>query len=316
MNIYFLDILKEDESFVKENFPKSKIFLKRLNKKEIIKECKDAEVLCISFKTKIDKNIISSLKNLKLIITRSVGYDNIDIKKAKERGIIVCNVPDYGSHVISEFVFGLLLSGLRNIEKGDKRVENKNFSFVGLRGVALKGKKLGIIGTGKIGMHVARIASLGFLMDVLAYDPSPDREKEKELNFSYTKIEDIWKESDIITLHCPLFENTKHLINKETLSLMKKGVIIVNTSRGGLIKTKDLVASIKSGIVSYAFLDVLEHENNIKLNKDLIEIPQVITTPHIAFYADDSMKKMHEVSFETIRKYLNKEKLENQVLGI
>ncbi len=268
--IYFLDVFDEDEDMVSNHFPEANIFTEALDEEEVIERCKEAEILCIFARTKITSNIIDSLPNLKMIMTRSVGYDHIDLEAANKKDVIVANVPDYGSHVISEFVFALLLSGLRRIGEGDERVEKEEFSPVGLKGFALKGKKMGVVGTGKIGRNVTRIASMGFLMNVLAYDPYPNEEMAEENHFSYADLETIWEKSDIVTLHCPLLPDTKHLINEESLSSMKDGVIIVNTSRGGIIKTEALVSALKSGKVSYAFLDVLEHENNIAKDKELI----------------------------------------------
>ncbi len=314
--ITFLEVFSEDEKLILGSFPQARIFNKPLKEEEVIKECSETEILCPFIHSEITSKVIHSLKKLKLIVTRSVGYDHIDLKTANERGVVVANVPDYGAHVISEFVFALLLSGLRYIGEGDKRVEKiKDFSPVGLRGFALKGKTLGIIGTGKIGKNVARIASLGFLMNVLAYDAYPKEEFAEEFHFSYVDLPTIWRDSDIITLHCPLLPDTKHMINEKSISEMKEGVVIVNTSRGGIIKTKALVSGIKSGHISHAFLDVLEHEDNISKDKELIELPNVITTPHIAFYADDSMQKMYDFSIKTINNYLNNVDLENKVIG-
>lgn len=315
--IYFLEVEPEDKELIKKKFPRAKILNKLLSEKEITEQCKEAEILCPFIYSNINSNIIHALPNLKLIITRSVGYDHIDLATAKERGIIVCNVPDYGSHVIAEFVFALLLSGLRYIAEGDERVEQeKMVFFTGLRGMALKGKNLGIIGTGKIGKNVARMASSGFLMNVFAYDPYPDENAALENHFSYVSLSTIWKKSDIITLHCPLLEKTKHLINQKSISTMKKGVVIVNTSRGGVIDTKALTQALKSKKVSYAFLDVIEHENNINENKELIGLPNVIVTPHIAFYADDSMGKMYSEAFAVIKAFIQKKKIMNQVEGL
>ena len=316
-NIFFLEVETEDKDLISKKFPQAKIIHKVLSEKEIIKQCHEAEILCTFIYSKISNKVIESLPRLKLIVTRSVGYDHIDLQAAKKRGIIVCNVPDYGSHVIAEHVFALLLSGLRHIEEGDNRTERyKKFIFSGLRGMALKGKTLGIVGTGKIGKNVARIASLGFLMNVIACDPYPDENAAMENHFKYVNFRKILKESDIISLHCPLLPTTKHLINKKNISMMKNGVVIVNTSRGDVIKTEDLVKAIKSKKIAYAFLDVLEHENNLKSNKELIDLPNVITTPHIAFYADDSMKKMYADSFSIIKSFLNKKEIKNQIKGL
>ncbi len=314
--IYFLEVTTEDQNLVSENFPEAKIIGEALSEEEIIARCSDAEVLCVFVHSKISKKVIEGLQSLKMIITRSVGYDHIDLQVAQERDIVVANVPDYGSYVISEFVFALLLSGLRHVGEGDERVEKReDFTFTGLRGVALKGKTLGVIGTGKIGRNVARIASLGFLMNVLAYDAYPNEEIAEEMHFRYTDLDEIWKMSDIISLHCPLLETTKHLVNDENIAKMKNGVIIVNTSRGGIIDTGALITAIKNKKVSHAFLDVLEHEENIATDRELINLPGVITTPHIAFYADDSMKKMYETAFLTIKEYFSLGKISNKVTG-
>ncbi len=315
--ICFLEVEAKDKKLIQEKYPSAKIFSSILSESEIIKKCKDSEILCSFIYSKISSKVINALPNLKLIITRSVGYDHIDLITAKKKNITVSNVPDYGAHVIAEHVFALLLSGLRHISEADDRVEqDKAFCFTGLRGQTLKGKTLGIIGTGKIGSNVARIASLGFLMNVLAYDVHPNQNIALENHFTYVDLASIWHKSDIITLHCPLLKSTQYLINKKSISAMKKGVIIVNTSRGGIIDTKALTQALKSEKISAAFLDVLEHENNLKKNKELIKLPNVIVTPHIAFYADDAMKKMYSESFRTINSFLKKKKVINQVQGL
>ncbi len=316
-HITFLEVEPEDVKKVQKSFSGANIINGALEEDEIIKKCQETEVLCVFIYSQITEKIINNLPNLKLIVTRSVGYDHIDLKAAQVKNIKVCNVPDYGSHVIAEHVFALLLSNIRHVLEGDERVEkDHNFDFHGLRGIALKGKTLGIIGTGKIGRNVARIASLGFLMDVVAVDPFPDEDVARENHFQYVSLEDVWKKSDIISLHCPLLKETKHLINKHSINEMKDDVIIVNTSRGGVIKTTDLIDGLKSKKIAYAALDVLEHEKNISDNNELLELPNVITTPHTAFYADDSMNKMYSEAIASINMFLNNEKLVNQVVGI
>lgn len=316
-NITFLEVEKEDESVILKNFPQAKIITKSLTEEEIITECQEAQILSTFIYSKITAKVINNLPNLKFIITRSVGYDHIDLKTANEKGVKVCNVPDYGSHVIAEHVFALLLSGIRKIGEGEDRVaQGHDFSFQGLRGIALKGKTLGVIGTGKIGKNVARIASLGFLMDVVAYDPFPDQDTARENHFIYSDLENLYKKADIISLHCPLNNETEHLINKIAIDKMKQGVVLVNTSRGGVVDTAALIQGLKSEKISHALLDVLEHEKNIEENQELIEIPGVVITPHIAFYADDSMNKMYEEAFISINSFIKGEKLLHQVVGI
>jgi D-lactate dehydrogenase len=316
--IVFLEVLAEDKKDILKVFPKAKVYTNHLSQEELVKVAKDSHIISTFVHGEISARVINSLPNLKLIVTRSVGYDHIDLKAAGERGVMVCHIADYGSHVISEFVFALLLSGIRHIGAGDLRVEqDKNFSFIGLRGMALKGKTLGIIGTGKIGLNVARIASLGFLMKVIAYDPYPNYEQAENNHFKYVRLNTLYKQADIISLHCPLLDSTQHLINKKSIALMKDKVVLVNTSRGAIINTQDLTKAIIKNKVAYAFLDVLEHEDNIKEDSKLINLPQVITTPHIAFYADDSMSKMYDLSFKIINDFINnKKKIDGQITGI
>jgi lactate dehydrogenase-like 2-hydroxyacid dehydrogenase len=308
-NIYFLDVPKSKRSLVSDSFPGAKIFDHVLEKPDFGPE---VQILCVSYRQKIGRELIESCENLKLIVTRSAGYDNIDIKAAEDRGVIVSNVSDYGPHVIAEFVFALLLSGLRHIREADERVENhKKYFSRGLKGVTLKSKTIGIIGLGKIGAEVSKIASLGFSMRVLAYDPKPDVALSSKYNFKYSDLDSLCQESDIITLHCPLNSETKHLINKNSIAKMKKGVVLVNTSRGGLIKTADLIPALKSEYISSVFLDVLENEAEIRRHEELIDIPEVITTPHIAAYADDSKEKMYKIAIEHINSFLKGETLDD-----
>ncbi len=315
MNIVFLEVEPEDEAQIREKYPKAQIECRTLSEEEIVNKYPKTEILCVFIHTPITKQVIESLPNLKCIVTRSVGYDHIHLKTAKQKDVPVCNVPDYGSHVIAEHVFALLLSTIRQIKKSDNRVENCSFDFHGLRGIALKGKTLGIVGVGKIGKNVARIASLGFLMDVIAYDVFQDEDMARECHFTYSSLEEVWEKSDIISLHVPLLESTRHMVNSESISKMKNGVILINTARGGIIDTKALVEGIKSEKISHVALDVLEHEKNIKEDDELIHLPQVIITPHTAFYADDSMKKMYSEALFSINQFINGEKLKYRVEG-
>lgn len=314
--ITFLEVEDEDKKNVLSEYPDAVVFSGVLTEDEIIEKCGDTEILCVFIYSKISKKVMDNLPKLKLIITRSVGYDHIDLKAANEKNVPVCNVPDYGAHVIAEHVFALLLAGIRRIRQGDERVESGQFNYQGLRGIALKSKTLGIVGTGKIGRNVARIASLGFLMDVIASDPYPDNDAARENHFTYVGVDELWARSDIISLHCPLLPATEHMVNKETISKMKDGVVIVNTSRGGIIDTHALIDAIKSGKIANAALDVLEHEGNIKENGELLNLPQVIITPHTAFYADDTMKKMYSESFAYIKSFAHGGELPHQVVGI
>jgi D-lactate dehydrogenase len=313
-NIYFFEVEKEDEALINKNFKRARIFREPFTSKNAQK-CAEAEILCGMHNCDFSAKNLAKCENLKLIVTRTVGYDHIDRLWANERGIPVCNVPEYGSHVIAEHVFALLLASTRNILEGENQTEKGKFSHKGLRGMALKGKTIGVVGTGKIGMHVCRIASQGFLMNVIAYDKFQDKKMEKQLGFKYVKsMNDIWEKADIITLHVPLFPETQHMINAKTIAKMKDGVVLINTARGGLINTKDLIKAIKKGKFSDVALDVIENEENLKKDKEIMSLKGVIITPHIAFYADDSMENMIKESIVSIKNFLKGEKLKNEVV--
>jgi len=314
--IVFLEIEAQDKKLILSKYPNAIISEGVLKEEEIITQFKDAEILCPFIYSPITKKVINALPNLKFIVTRSVGYNHIDLKSASEKNIPVCNVPDYGAHAIAEHVFALILSSIRQVKEGDDRVELKYFSFQGLRGIGLKGKTLGIVGVGKIGKNVARIASLGFEMNVLAYDPNADKKLAKKYHFQYVSLKEIWKNCDIISFHVPLLDKTRHMVNAQTIKKMKKGVVLVNTARGGIIDTDALIGGLKSEKIQYAALDVLEHEKNIAANKELLYMPNVTVTPHVAFYVDDTVKKMYEESFLSIDEFQMQKKLSHCVSGI
>jgi D-lactate dehydrogenase len=302
--ITFLEVDGEDERGIIERYNDVKILSAPIQEKEVVQEYADCEILSCFIYSTCTEEILSSLPKLKLLVTRSVGTDHIDLEYCTQNGITVCNVPDYGSHVIAEHVFALLLGTVRHIHEGDEKVEKGSFDYHGLRGIALKGKTIGIVGTGKIGRHVARIAH-GFEMNILATDIYQVKELEERFGLTYVEMDELLSRSDIITLHVPLMKKTEHMINTKSLAKAKDGIIIVNTARGSLIDSDALFKALTSGKVSYALLDVLEHEKNFEENKDLISHPNVVTTPHIGFYADDSMHTMYLDSFESIDAYLN-----------
>ncbi len=300
-NITFLQVDPEDHPHVKERFPDANII--EGTPDDLVAACKDATIVSSFIGVEWNKEVLAQLPNLKLLCTRSVGFNHIDIGYCSEHGIAVCNVPDYGSHVISEHVFALLLSTLRHIPKADAKVEGGEFDYRGLRGVSLRGKTLGIVGTGKIGRKTAQIAS-GFGMKILAVDRCRTIELEDLLHVHYVELDQLLAESDIITLHLPSSKETHHMIDADAFSKMKEGVVLVNTARGELIDSQALLDALNSGKMSHALLDVLEHEHNFEENKDLIKHPNVVTTPHIAFYAEESMRNMYEDAFESIDAFL------------
>lgn len=298
----FLDVDPEDRALVLQEFPHAQIFEKPLKGKELIAACKDAEIISTFIYTAFPADILKELPHLKVLCTRSVGYDHIDKEACKRQGIIVCNVPDYGSHVIAEHVFALLLGTLRHVWEGDRRVEQGEFDYHGLRGISLYGKTMGIVGTGKIGRKVAKIAH-GFGMNILAVDLCRSVEIENDYGVRYVTFSELVANSDVITLHTPSTPETHHMMNEDTFKILKAGAVLINTARGDLIDSAALLKALQSGKLRYALLDVLEHEKNFAENKTLIDHPSVVVTPHIAFYAEDSMRNMYEDCFRSIRQW-------------
>ncbi len=294
-----------------------------LNKRSVVL-AKDAEIISVFIYSRIDKKILKDLPNLKLIVTRSTGFDHIDIKECKKRGIKVCNVPNYGENTVAEHTFALLLDLSRNVHKAFVRIVRDDFSIDKLEGFDLKEKTIGVIGTGKIGSSVIRIAN-GFQMKTIAYDKFPNKILTKKLRFAYVPLNKLLSESDIITLHVPLSDSTYHLINKKTIKLMRKGVIILNTSRGEIVDTKALLNAIKSGHVAGAGLDVIEGEELLKEEKahlhhpphlrgkklkkviqthSLLHNDRVIFTPHIAFYSKEALERILSTTIDNIQSFI------------
>lgn len=282
------------------------------------------EIISCFINSKFNKEIIDKLPNLKFISTRSTGFDHIDIEYAKQKGINVSNVPSYGSHTVAEYTFALLLCLIRKIYDAYHRVrETGVFSTDGLKGKELYNKTIGVIGTGRIGINVIKIAK-GFEMNVLAYDKYPNNELAQKLGFQYVSLEELLKNSDIVTLHVPYNSETHHLINKNNISLIKKGAYLVNTARGGIIETEALYQALKSGQIAGAALDVLEEEGAIKeeqelltknilspaalkttlLNHLFIDLDNVIVSPHNAFHTDEALYNLLQTSIENIFNYL------------
>jgi len=311
----FLEVDPEDTARVRKEFPKADVIRGPLNGDALIRRCRDAEIVSCFIYSQFTRDVLKALPKLKLLCTRSVGFNHIHIETCREQGITVCHVPDYGSYVIAEHVFALLLSTLRHIPEADDRVEAGVFDYHGLRGMTLHEKTLGIVGTGRIGVSVARIAH-GFGMRILAVDRCRTLELVEELGVHYVSLDELLQRSDIITLHVPALPETEHMLNRKAFAKMKDGVVIVNTARGELIDSSALLSALKSEKVAYALLDVLEHEKNFGENKALIRHPRAITTPHIAFYAEDSVRNMFEDCFTSIRQWRAGEQPEHTVQSL
>jgi lactate dehydrogenase-like 2-hydroxyacid dehydrogenase len=260
------------------------------------------EIKAISIKSQsaIDERVLESLPNLKLIVTRTVGTDHIDLEEAKKRKIEVKNIPDYGASNIAEHAMALLLTSARNIVQADADVHQGRFDYEPFMGMALKGKTLGVIGTGKTGLELVKIAK-AIAMNIKAFDVFKNERAAKELGFPYVSLDELLETSDFISLHVPLLPTTKHLIGEKEIKKMKPGVILVNTSRGGIINTKALVKNIRK--FKAVALDVLEDEKNFTKKDPLLKYKNVIITPHIAFFTDESVKKIAEETEKIIKEF-------------
>ena len=261
-----------------------------------------SQVGCITIKSgsQADKESLAKFSSLKLLITRTVGTDHIDLDYCKERNIEVKNILDYGSFNIAEHVFALLLSGTRNILSTQKEIKKGTFSFKGHLGLALEGKVLGVVGTGRIGLEVIRRAN-AFGMKVIAYDVYKNEEAREKLGYQYVELEELAHHSDVITLHAPLLDSTHHMINASIIGKMKNGVVLINTARGELIDTNALIASIDK--FRWVGLDVLEGEKKFSSGHPLLRYDNVVITPHIAFYSDASVKKIARETERMIDEY-------------
>ncbi len=221
---------------------------------------------------------------------------------AKKKGIVVKNIPDYGAYNIAEHVLALLLTGARNIIPSDKQVHEGMFTYKDFMGVGLRGKTLGVIGTGKIGLELIKIAK-GFEMQITAYDIVKNEKAEEDLGFVYVSLNKLLKTADFISLHVPLLPETKYLIGDKEIKMMKKGVILINTSRGAIINTKALIKNIKK--FKAVCLDVVEGEENFTKNNPLLKLNNVIITPHIGFFTDNSIKRIGEETMIIINNFKN-----------
>jgi len=282
----------------------------------------DAEIISCFISSYINKDVIDKLPNLKLIVTRSTGFDHIDVNYCKTKNIVVSNVPEYGSSTVAEHTFALLLNLTRKIPQATEQIQKLNFDHSQLKGVDLYGKTLGIIGLGKIGQHVLRIAQ-GFGMKVISYARHPDEELAQKLNFEYRDLDSLLGESDVVTLHLPLTAETTHIINKDNILKFKKGSYLINTARGGLIEAEALLLGLDQGILEGVGLDVLEEEDelseevsiltkvsqqNINLktllyDHILIRHPKVIVTPHNAFNSQEALERIIQVTIENIQSF-------------
>jgi len=284
-----------------------------------------ANAVCVFVNDKLDADTIAQLSdfNIELIALRCAGFNNVDLKAAQKAGIKIVRVPAYSPYAVAEHTLAMILTLNRKTHLAYQRVRHGNFSLQGLMGFDLFGKTVGVIGTGKIGSIFAK-NMLGLGCNVLAYDPYPNPELE-QANAKYVSISELFKQSDIISLQCPLTPESHYLINEETIAQMKDGVMLINTSRGGLIDSKALIGGLKSGKIGYLGLDVYEQEENLffeDLSGEIIQddviarlmtFPNVLITAHQAFFTENAMNNIARTTMQNIKAYEEGKELENEV---
>lgn len=302
--VYFEARLRSQTAALAAGFPAACIF---------VNDDADAETLKI-----LARN------GTKLIALRCAGFNNVDLKTAAELGMTVVRVPAYSPYAVAEHTVGLILTLNRKIHKAYNRVREDNFTLNGLLGFDLNCSTVGIIGTGKIGMIFARIMH-GFGCHLLGYDAYPNDEFTKIGDSHYVELPELLAHSDIISLHCPLLPETHHIINKGAIAQMKKGVMLINTSRGPLIDTQAVIQGIKSGIIGYLGIDVYEQEDQFFFedwSEEIIQddtfqllqsFPNVIVTGHQAFFTQEALTEIAETTVANIANFEAGEELKNEV---
>ncbi|BAV04369.1 D-lactate dehydrogenase [Filimonas lacunae] len=270
------------------------------------------EAVCVFVNDKLTPEVLEVLagKGVKIIALRCAGFNNVHLETAKKLGMRVCRVPAYSPEAVAEHAVAMLLTLNRKTHKAYNRVREQNFSLTGLLGFNLFHKTVGVIGTGKIGKAFCKIM-LGFGCKVLAYDLYPDAELSNT-GVEYCPLEQVLQQSDIISLHCPLSADNKHLVNEQSLQLMKQGATLINTSRGGLINTSDVIQALKTGKLAYLGIDVYEQEEKLffkDLSGSIIEddtiqrlmsFPNVLVTGHQAFFTEEALTQIAETTLNNI----------------
>jgi len=320
MRVAFFDTKQYDipsfEKYGKENGIEFKFLEARLNE-DTVELARDCDAVCVFVNDTVNAAVIDRLYEfgIRLIALRCAGYNNVDLTRAYGK-IHVVHVPAYSPYSVAEHAMALLLTSIRRIHKAYNRTREFNFALNGLTGFDLHGKTVGVIGTGKIGRIFAGICE-GFGMHVLGYDKFPAAGSGIE----YVELDELLERSDVISLHCPLTEETKHMIDAAAIAKMKKGVVIINTSRGALINAEDLLMGLRERKIGAACLDVYEEEADIFFNdlsghilndellSRLISLPNVIVTSHQAFLTEEALSNIAETTVGNIMTFLNSDGL-------
>lgn len=323
--IVFFETEPWEEAYFKEQFPSEDIvFVEHTLESERTYEQDvfTAEIVCVFAFSQVKKEVLEKFSQLKYITTRSTGFDHIDLDYCREKGIVVSNVPAYGVHSVAEHTFALLLALSRKLIPSVERTRKADFRLEGLRGFELAGKTLGIVGTGNIGKVVAQIA-MGMGMKVVAYNRHED-EDLKNKGIQFTDLDSLLAQSDVVTLHLPYMKETHHIINMDNINTFKKGAILINAARGGLVETRAIVEGLERQILAGVGLDVLEEECMMREERELLSTKfldscnlqtqlldhmlldreDVLVTPHNAFNSNESVQQILETTVKNIHQFL------------
>jgi D-lactate dehydrogenase len=326
MKVVFFSTQPYDMQFFnlyKDAFGFELVYFESALSKKTASLAENAEAVCVFVNDKLTEEVIDLLaaQGVKIIALRCAGFNNVDLEAAKRQGIKVCRVPAYSPEAVAEHAVAMLLTLNRKTHKAYNRVREQNFSLNGLLGFDVHNKTIGVVGTGNIGKAFCKIM-LGFGCKVSAFDVIANKDLEA-IGVEFKPLQEVLQ-SDIISLHCPLNDQTKHLINDTTIAMMKKGVMLINTSRGGLIDTKTVIHALKSGQIGYLGIDVYEQEEKLffrDLSSDIIQddliqrlmsFPNVLITAHQAFFTEDALSQISTTTLKNIKDFLEKGNLENK----
>jgi D-lactate dehydrogenase len=335
--LVFFDVDEKEQAVLSKEFAEEKTFELRFNQKSLDKNtaciAKEAGGIGIFIQSKITHEVLDHLPMVRVIATMSTGFDHIDLNACKARNITVCNVPSYGDNTVAEYAFSLILALARKLKQTLERVERGLFSRTGLMGMDIKGKTLGLVGTGRIGSHMARLGG-AFGMKVIAYDVRSDVALKEKYGVQFMSLEEVLEQADVISLHVPYLPSTHHLINTERLRLLKPTALLINTSRGKVVDTKAVAAALREDRLGGVALDTFEGED-IWIEEEFLkrdDLPAItlreamesfsimrseraILTPHNAFNTREALDRILITSVENLKAYFSGH-LQNVVTSI